>query len=56
MIENAPDMPEVGGDAAAALEQRHASRGIDIDSKTNMPTWDGLPIDYGMAVDGLTPF
>ena len=55
LIENAPDMPEVLGNAAVALRQRHASRGISIDSKTNMPTWDGIPIDYSMAIDGLRP-
>ena len=55
LIENAPDMPEVRGDAVWALRERNREGGLEIDSKTNMPTWDGLPIDYGMAVTGLSP-
>ena len=53
VIESAPGMPEVCGDVVSTLQDRNASRGLAINSKTNMPTWDGLPVDYGMAVEGL---
>ncbi len=56
LIENAPAMPEVRDDAVWALRERNREGGLDIDSKTNMPTWDGIPVDYSMALDGLRPW
>jgi len=41
------------GDPATILRNRHDQRGIHIDAGTAVPHWDGLPMDDGMAVEGL---
>ncbi len=53
LIENAPDLPEVPGDVVSILRARRRSEGVHIDSRTSMPMWDGSPVDYGAAVEGL---
>ncbi len=55
LIDNAPDMPEIEHDGGSTLRKWACSSGIAIDSRTNMPMWDGSPIDYGAAIDGLRP-
>ncbi len=53
LIDNAPDMPLVDGDAVSILRDRRRLEGISIDSKSNLPYWDGAPMDLGAAVSGL---
>lgn len=53
LIEDAPSTREVCGDVVSILRERHRSRDLVFSSKTNLPMWDGSPMNLGMAIDGL---
>jgi hypothetical protein len=40
---------------ADSLVRANRASGLDIDAKTCTSLWDGLPMDLGMAVDGVLP-
>ena len=50
MIERAPAPPSVGGPDVA---DQNRDLGLPITPDTPVALWDGEPIDYGMAVEGL---
>jgi hypothetical protein len=53
VIEEAPALPRVGGDAVGGLVRRLAGRSIEVDAAESLPTWEGGPADYGHAVQYL---
>ena len=54
LIEDAPALPEVHGDGVSTLREQHSADGLDIDSRTNLPMWDGSPMELDLVIDWLT--
>jgi hypothetical protein len=48
-----PALPAVAAEPAHALAARLASSGVAVEARATLPSWDGGPCDYGMAVDWL---
>lgn len=53
VIEEAPALPAVGGDAATELVRRLARWSIRVDAGESLPSWEGGAVDYGWAVQYL---
>ena len=53
VIPDALPLPPVHGDPLTELEELLAADGIEIDPRASWPTWDGGPVDYGLAVQHL---
>jgi hypothetical protein len=45
-----PEAVEVPGEALGAIERWLAAANLRIDTETNLPDWDGSPVDYDAAV------
>jgi len=52
-IPEAPPAPRLEGDPAVGLTRRNWVDGIEIDSSTGFPRWQGEKLDLGYAIDGL---
>jgi 5-methylcytosine-specific restriction endonuclease McrA len=53
-----PDVPPplpVPTDPVGVLRARHEAEGLQIDARTNMPTWLGEPLNVRYAIDVLHP-
>jgi hypothetical protein len=53
VIEEAPALPRVAGDAVGGLVRRLARRSIEVDPAASLPAWEGGPVDYNHAVQYL---
>jgi hypothetical protein len=53
VIEEAPPLPAVAGDAVGGLVRRLARRSVRIDPTESLPSWEGGPTDYNWAVQYL---
>jgi len=53
LIPEAPASPPLKGDPVAALTRRHRKDGLEIDSSTGLPHWQGEKLDLGYVIDGL---
>jgi hypothetical protein len=53
VVEEAPALPPLSGQAVAALERRLARRSIEVDAAASLPSWEGGPVDYNHAVQHL---
>jgi hypothetical protein len=49
IVDGVPEAVEVG-EALASIERWVAATNIHIDAETNLPDWDGTPVDYDAAV------
>jgi hypothetical protein len=50
VVDSLPEAVEVPGEAMAAIERWAAAANLRIDAETNLPAWDGSPVDYDAAV------
>jgi hypothetical protein len=50
VVDSVPEAVEVPGEAMAAIERWAAAANLRIDAETNLPAWDGSPVDYDAAV------
>jgi hypothetical protein len=53
VIEEAPALPAIAGDAAGGLARRLARRSIEVDPAASLPSWEGGRVDYNVAVQYL---
>jgi hypothetical protein len=53
VIEEAPALPRLSGDAATALRRRLAHRSIQVHGTDCLPSWEGGPVEYNHAVQYL---
>jgi hypothetical protein len=53
VIEEAPALPRVAGDAVAALARRLARDGVRVDAEESLPSWNGDAVDLGWAVQWM---
>jgi hypothetical protein len=53
VIEEAPALPRVAGDAPAALVRRLARQGVHVDAAESLPRWEGGPTDYNWAIQSM---
>jgi hypothetical protein len=51
LLEDSPGPPRPG--SVRALYERNRRAGLSIDAETGVSLWDGVSMDYFMAVDGL---
>ncbi len=49
----APALPAVADEPMMALASRLASRGVGVDARETLPSWEGGPIDYAWEIDWL---
>jgi hypothetical protein len=50
VVDSVPEAVEVPGEALGAIERWVAAANLRIDAETNLPAWDGSPVDYDAAV------
>jgi hypothetical protein len=50
VVASVPQAVDVPGEAGGALERWVAAADLRIDAETNLPGWDGTPVDYDAAV------
>jgi hypothetical protein len=50
VVDGVPEAVEVPGEALGAIERWVAAANLRIDAETNLPDWDGSPVDYDAAV------
>jgi hypothetical protein len=50
LVDTVPEAVAVPGEALAAIESWVAAANLRIDADTNLPDWDGSPVDYDAAV------
>lgn len=50
VVDGVPEAVEVPGEALGVIERWVAAADIRIDAETNLPDWDGAPVDYDAAV------
>jgi hypothetical protein len=50
VVDSVPEAVEVQGEAMGAIERWVAAANLRIDAETNLPDWDGSPVDYDAAV------
>jgi hypothetical protein len=53
VIEEAPALPPVAGEAIAALGRRLARKGVHVDAEASLPSWDGGGVDLGWAAQWM---
>jgi hypothetical protein len=53
-LPDSPPMPEPGRGFAELVDRLERGAGI-ADTWTTLPTWDGGPVDYGLAIEALHP-
>ena len=53
VIEEAPALPTLSGDAGATLRRRLARRSIHVDAAESLPSWEGGPADYNWAIQHM---
>ena len=52
-IPQAPRAPAVPAESAVVLSRRNWKAGLEIDAFTGFSTWEGGPVNYNYALDGL---
>jgi hypothetical protein len=53
VVDGVPQAIEVPGEALGEIERWVAAADLRIDAETNLPAWDGSPVDYDAAVSAV---
>jgi hypothetical protein len=49
-VPHVPALPDLDLDGESLLRRANEERGIEIDARTSLPSWDGRPADHHLAV------